>query len=370
MKRTNYNGLYIWQRDDWPNLRWDPQAILQPLADVSALHGALMERMASVGMNAADTLSLSAMTDELVNSSQIEGLTLDHASVRSSIGRRLGIEQYGLPPEDHYIEGLVDVMMDAVSNCMAPLTSERLFDWHSALFPTGRSGMTPIIVGGWRTGEAPMRVVSGAFGHEKVHYVAPPSERVPAEMTAFLAFCAESCLPPAILAAVAHLWFVSIHPFDDGNGRISRTVADMFLARMDAGRGRFYSVSAEINRRKKQYYDILERTQCGRSDITEWIIWFLDCLASALHRALALTERTLAKAAFWNKFRDEEINERQRKVLNRLWDGFEGNLTTSRWARMCHCSQDTALRDVRDLMARGMLVVSASGGRSTSYSIP
>ncbi len=310
------------------------------------------------------------MAEELISSSEIEGIVLNPKSVRSSIARRLGIEEDGMLIEDHYVEGLVDVMLDAVHNCRSPLTKERLFAWHTALFPMGRSGMYKITVANWRTGEEKMQVVSGAFGHEKVHYEAPPSEDIPNEMCRLIEWSNSSDLSPFIMAAVAHLWFVTIHPFDDGNGRISRTLADMFLSRLDVDSVRYYSMSAEINQNKKSYYEILERTQKGDLDITEWILWFFDCLEKAISRASSTIERTLQKAEYWEKYRDVEINERQRKVINRLWDGFDGKLTSSKWAKQCHCSQDTALRDINDLITKGMLRNSGEGGRSSNYILP
>lgn len=323
-----------------------------------------------LGFNEKNRSLLSAMTEELISSSEIEGVSLNPNSVRSSIARRLGIEDDGLLVEDHYVEGLVDVMLDAVRNCREPLTDERMFDWHAALFPMGRSGMHRITVADWRKGEEPMQVVSGALGHEKVHYEAPASADVPAEMGRLIEWCNTADLSPFIMAAVAHLWFVTVHPFDDGNGRISRTLADMFLARLDVDSARYYSMSAEINRNKKAYYEILERTQKGDLDITEWLLWFFDYLARAITRASCTIERTLQKTAYWDKFREVEINERQRKVINRLWDGFEGKLTSSKWAKMCSCSQDTALRDINDLISKGMLRNSGEGGRSSNYLLP
>lgn len=325
--------------------------------------------MQMVGFSQQSRSLLSAMTEELISSSEIEGITLNPASVRSSIARRLGIEDGVTLTEDHYVDGLVDVMMDAVGNCREPLTAERLFAWHSALFPLGRSGMFRITVGDWRKGDEPMQVVSGAMGHEKVHYEAPASADVPAAMEALIDYCNHSDHSPFIMAAVVHLWFVSIHPFDDGNGRISRTLADMLLARLDDNAARYYSMSAEINRNKKAYYDILERTQKGDLDITEWILWFFDCLENAIGRASDKVVDTMKKAAYWSKFCNVDINWRQRKVINRLWDGFEGKLTSSKWAKICGCSQDTALRDINDLIAKGMLRNSGEGGRSANYVI-
>jgi len=313
---------------------------------------------------------LSTMTEELISSSEIEGVMLNPNSVRSSIARRLGIDDDGLLAEDHYVEGLVEVMLDAVHNCREPLTDSRMFGWHAALFPSGRSGMHLITVADWRKEEEPMQVVSGAFGHERVHYEAPASADVPTEMARLIEWCNTANLSPFIMAGVAHLWFVTVHPFDDGNGRISRTLADMFLARLDENSARYYSMSAEINRNKKAYYEILERTQKGGLDITEWLLWFFGCLESAIVRASDTVERTLRKAAYWDAFREVDINERQRKVVNRLWDGFEGKLTSSKWAKMCSCSQDTALRDINDLIAKGMLRNSGEGGRSANYLLP
>lgn len=369
MIRTPLHSAYIWQRDDWPAFRWDADALLAPMSRLGQLHGLLNGRMSMLGFDEKSRSSLSAMTDELLNSSDIEGVQLNPNSVRSSIARRLGLEDGGLLAEDHYVEGLVDVMLDAVRNCREPLTEDRIFDWHAALFPMGRSGMQRITVADWRKGEEPMQVVSGAFGHERVHYEAPASADVPAEMKRLIEWCNTADLSPFIMAAVAHLWFVTVHPFDDGNGRISRSLADMLLARLDDS-GRYYSMSAEINRNKKSYYEILERTQKGNLDITGWLLWFFDCLEKAIIRALGTTERTLRKAAYWARFRDVDVNGRQRKIINRLWDGFEGKLTSSKWAKICGCSQDTALRDINDLISKGMLRNSGEGGRSANYLLP
>lgn len=367
MRRTQRHSAYIWQRKDWPDFRWDAEALLEPMSRLSQLHGLLNGRMSMLGFNDKSQSLLSAMTEELISSSEIEGVLLNPNSVRSSIARRLGIEDDGLLVEDHYVEGLVDVMLDAVRNCKEPLNDERLFGWHAALFPLGRSGMHRITVADWRKGEEPMQVVSGAFGHERVHYEAPASADVPEEMARLIDWCNNADLSPFIMAAVAHLWFVTVHPFDDGNGRISRTLADMLLARLDVDSSRYYSMSAEINRNKKAYYEILERTQKGDLDITEWLLWFFDCLEKAVVHASATIERTLEKAVYWDRFRAVDINERQRKVINRLWDGFDGKLTSSKWAKMCSCSQDTALRDINDLISKGMLRDSGEGGRNANY---
>ncbi len=370
MKKPNPHPRYIWQQDRWPDFKWDADALLEPLSHLTRLHGQLYGHMSMLGFEDRTRSILTAMTDELTSSSEIEGIRLDHRSVRTSIARKLGIEEDGLLAEDHYVEGLVDVMLDAVHNCHEPLSADRLFGWHSALFPLGRSGMYRITVGEWRRGTEPMQVVSGAMGHEKVHYEAPASADLPAEMERLIAWSNTTHLSPIIMAAVAHLWFVSIHPFEDGNGRISRSLSDMFLARLDGDEPRYYSMSAEINRNKKAYYEILEATQKGGLDITPWILWFLESLENAITRALGTIGRTVEKAAYWDRFKECDVNERQRKVINRLWDGFDGKLTTSKWAKICHCSQDTALRDITDLVAKGMLRDSGDRGRNTNYILP
>lgn len=370
MESVGKHPVYIWQQPDWPHFRWNADKIVASLARLCQKHGVLTGRMESIGFSKKSDAAVSALADELTGSSAIEGVQLKAESVRSSIARKLGLNTGGLLAEDHYVEGLVEVMLDAVRNSSVPLTEERLFGWHAALFPTGRSGMHRITVGGWRVGVEPMQVVSGAFGHEKVHYQAPDSDKVPHEMGRFLEWCATCEYPPFLAAALAHLWIVTIHPFDDGNGRISRTVSDMFLSRMEADGQRYYSMSATINRRKKAYYDILEATQHGGLDITAWLLWFFETIENAIDETLATIDGSLAKKEYWERFRREEINERQRKVINRLWDGFEGKLTTSKWAKMCHCSQDTALRDIHNLIGKGMLVESDEGGRSKNYLLP
>ncbi len=362
--------VYIWQHEDWPRFRWDSEALLEPLSRLSSLHGLLNGRMSMLGFRDKGRSLLSAMTQELISTAEIEGVMLNPESVRSSIARRLGITDGNMLAEDHYIEGLVDVMLDAVNNCNKPLSAERLFDWHAALFPTGRSGMYKITVAGWRKGDEPMQVVSGPIGHERVHYEAPLSDDVPSEMASLIEWCNTTRQTPFITAAVAHLWFVSVHPFDDGNGRIGRTLADMFLSRLNEGCERYYSMSAEINRNKKVYYDILERTQKGGLDITDWLLWFFECLEKAIIRASAAVETTLQKAGYWDRFRETDVNGRQRKVINLLWDGFEGKLTTSKWAKICKCSQDTALRDINDLISKGMLRDSGESGRNANYLLP
>lgn len=367
MKPTWKYRKYIWQLPDWPHFTWDISRIEKPLCKLNRRHGELVGKMSMLGFREKTNSMVSALSSELLNSSEIEGMQLNPKSVRSSIARRLGLVESNMIAEDHYVEGLVDVMMDAVNNCREPLKAERLFNWHAALFPTGRSGMHPITVAHWRKGEEPMRVVSGAIGRENVHFEAPRSDLVLALMKDFFEWSLNSDVSPFLQAAVSHLWFVTIHPFDDGNGRISRTISDYFLSRLDDEPTRYYSISAQINKEKKAYYEILEKAQKGSMDITEWLLWFFQCVENAIADALDAISTTLEKANFWEKFRDVEINERQRKIINRLWDGFDGHLTSSKWAKICHCSQDTALRDINDLLAKGLLVKSASSGRSSHY---
>ncbi len=326
--------------------------------------------MSAIGFESRGGAELAALVDDLISSSAIEGVVLNMDSVRSSVARKLGISDGGLTHVDHYTDGLVEVMLDAVNNSGQPLTAQRLFDWHAALFPFGRSGMRSITVAAWRMGDEPMQVVSGAMGHEKVHYEAPPSSSVPAEMDLFFSWASDNSTDPVVAAAVASLWFVTLQHFDDGNGRMSRTIADYVRPRAAGGGGRFYSMSAEILRDRKQYYDVLERAQKGSMDVTEWILWFLGCLERALVRAGSVVERSVRKAAYWDRFIDVEVNERQRKVINRLWDGFEGKLTSSKYAKICHISPDTAVRDINDLLDKGMLIRGQSSGRSTHYLLP
>ena len=312
---------------------------------------------------------LDSLTEEIIHSSEIEGENLNRVSVRSSVARQLGLEHDGLPKTDHYIEGVVQVMLDATQHFQDSLTQERLFGWHSALFPTGYSGMYKITVGDWRKGEEAMQVVSGAMGREKVHYEAPPSSDVPQLMKQLLTWIDDTTLgiDPLIKAAVAHLWFVTIHPFDDGNGRLCRTVTEMLLSRADNTSQRYYSLSSEILNHRKDYYTQLEKAQHGGLDITEWIVWFLETLRKALDTALEKTEGIIRKVHFWDEHKDLQLNDRQRKVLNMLLDGFEGKLTSSKWYKITHCSQDTATRDLNDLVKKNILKKSSEGGRSTAY---
>lgn len=362
---------YIHERSDWPAFRWSARAITDRLAAVRHRQGRLMGRMESLGFDLQAEALLRTLTQDVVKSSEIEGETLDSDTVRSSIARRLGMDIGALAATDRNVEGVVAMMLDATRHRDRPLTHDRLFDWHAALFPTGRSGMTRIAVGAWRDETAdPMQVVSGSFGREHVHFEAPNAARLPREMTAFLAwFQAPDGTDPVLRAALAHLWFVTIHPFEDGNGRIARAIADMALARAEGSPQRFYSMSAQIRRERDAYYDALEQTQKGDLDITGWLVWFLDCLDRAISGADDTLAQVLRKARVWDQLRDKPLNDRQRAVINRLLDGFEGKLTSGKWARLTKVSTDTALRDITDLVNLGVLHKDDAGGRSTNYSL-
>ena len=365
---------YIWQASDWPSWRHDLAALAQSLADVSRAQGLLMGRLADVGMALRDQASLSVLTEDVIKTSEIEGEHLSVESVRSSIARRLGVDIGALAPVDRHVEGVVEMVLDATANSKAPVTRDRLFGWHAALFPTGYSGLVQINVGGWRDdATGPMQVVSGPLGRQRVHFEAPPADALESETRRFLTWAnSESTEPPLIKAGLAHLWFVTLHPFDDGNGRIARAVGDLFLARADGSPQRFYSLSSQIQRERKAYYDILERTQKQSLDVTEWLAWFLETLHRAVDQAQHTLDAVLAKTRFWQRWAapgSAPLNERQVKLVNRLLDGFEGKLTSSKWAAIAKCSPDTALRDITDLLARGVLRKSDAGGRSTSYEL-
>ncbi len=361
---------YLWQDPQWPNLRWDDTVVTKSLARASREQGRLLGKMEGIGFDLRAEAHLRSLTDDVINSSAIEGEKLEREQVRSSIARRLGMDVAGLVPADRNVEGVVEMMMDATSNYAKPLTAERLFDWHAALFPTGRSGMRTIKVGAWREdAEGPMQVVSGPMGREKVHYEAPPAARIAEEVDAFLRWFAKpGDTPPLLAAGLAHLWFVTIHPFDDGNGRIARAIADMALARSEGIAQRFYSMSSQIHHERNEYYTMLERIQKGDTDVTRWQEWFLECLMRAIEHAHTTPGTVLTKARFWERFAKQPLNERQTKVLNRLLDGFDGKLTSSKWAKLTNSSQDTANRDIADLVERGALR-KEGGGRSTSYSL-
>ncbi|VWB67358.1 cell division protein Fic [Burkholderia metallica] len=362
---------YIWESADWPAWRFDVAALATPLADVSRAQGMLAGRLADVGLALRDEASLAALTEDVVKTSAIEGENLNVASVRSSIARRLGVDIGALAPVDRHVEGVVDMVLDATAHAAAPVTDARLFGWHAALFPTGYSGMSRITVGGWRTdATGPMQVVSGPIGRQRVHFEAPPAVRVASEIARFLTWLNGPPAEPLLIrAGLAHLWFVTLHPFDDGNGRIARALGDLVLARADRSPQRFYSLSAQIQRERNAYYDVLERTQRGSLDVTEWLAWFLTALGRAIDHAHVTLDAVLVKARFWQRCAGFAMNERQVKVMNRLLDGFEGRLTTTKWAALAKCSQDTALRDITELVEHGVLRRSSSGGRSTSYEL-
>ena len=363
--------MYIWEKPDWPALTWDKSSLSRLLAEVSREQGRLLGRMEALGFELRDEAHLQMLTEDVVKSSEIEGEKLEPEQVRSSIARRLGMDIGGLVQADRSVESVVEMMLDATGNYVAPLTEDRLFAWHASLFPTGRSGINQILVGGWRDDRnGPMQVVSGPIGREKVHYQAPRAELVPNEMAKFLDwFEHPGDMDSLLVAGLAHLWFVTIHPFEDGNGRIARAIADMALARSDKTNQRFYSMSAQILRQHQDYYHLLERTQKGDLDVTRWQDWFLNCLGCAIEGAQGALESVLIKARFWEQFATVPLNKRQLKVLNRMLDGFDGKLTTSKWARIAKCSQDTAYRDILDLIEHGALQKDSGGGRSTSYSL-
>lgn len=357
---------YIHDYENWWQFRYDSQIIMTELGRVRAKQGHVMGRMLSLGFDSQDEAVLSNMSLELVRSSEIEGEKLNLAEVRSSIARRLGIDTAGLVPVSRYVDGVVEMQLDATQNYDKPLTHGRLFGWHNVLFPTGMSGLYRIDVGKYRSSD--MQVVSGAMGKEKVHYQAPSAERVTAEMERFVAWVNNSEEVDAVLkAATAHLWFVSIHPFDDGNGRIARALTDMLLARSENCSKRFYSVSAAIKESQKEYYEVLEQTQHEDGDITEWLLWFLRCFEQALDSTENTLSSVMRKAEFWERHRDVSFNERQRKLLNMQFDGFFGKLTSSKWAKIAKCSSDTALNDINDLISKGVLRKADAGGRSTNY---
>lgn len=370
---ANYaeNMEYIHELPDWPKLHWDEARLSPLLAEVRHRQGRLLGRMEGLEFRLRSEAQLATLTSDVVKSSAIEGEKLSAGEVRSSIARRLGLEYAGMAVPSRDVEGMVEMMLDATQNYAQPLTVERLHGWHAALFPTGRSGMHRITVGAWRPVEAgAMQVVSGPMGRENVHFVAPSAEKLGDEMKSFTAwFEAKNGLDPVLKAGVAHLWFVTIHPFEDGNGRIGRAIADLALARADGAAERFYSLSTQIEVERKEYYLWLERTQRSHLDVTPWLEWFLGCLGRAIQQAGEMLSGVMHKARTWEKINAEPVNERQRKVINRLLDGFEGKLTSSKYAKLAKCSEDTALRDIKVLVERGVLAKNEAGGRSTSYSL-
>jgi Fic family protein len=359
---------YIYQHKNWTKFTWSDTLINANFGEVRNLQGKISGQMNALGFSSKEEVTLTTLTLDVVKSSEIEGEQLDYEQVRSSIARRLGLEVAGLIPSDRNIDGVVDMMLDATKNYQNPLTEERLFGWHSALFPTGYSGMYKIEVGGYRTGE--MRIVSGAMGKEKIHYEAVSAGLVKSEMDKFLNwFNSESQLDLVLKAAIAHFWFIIIHPFDDGNGRIGRAISDLLLTRAENSSERFYSMSSQILVEKKRYYEVLQKVQHSSGDITEWLDWFLKCLKNALVATEKTLQKILRKAGFWKSYEDTSFNERQRLVVNKLLDGFDGKLKSSKWARLAKCSPDTALRDIKDLIEKGILQQEKAGGRSTNYEL-
>lgn len=363
--------MYIYERKEWPSFKWDFAGLSELLTDVRYKQGRLLGCMDALGFQLREEATLATLTRDVLKTSEIEGEKLDTQQVRSSIAKKLGIDIGAASRIDRHVDGIVEILLDATRHHDKPLTEERLFGWHAALFPTGRSGFHRIRVGGWRTKESgPMQVVSGPYGREKVHYVAPDYRRLKKEMAAYLKwFNSNQEVDLVIKSALAHFWFVTIHPFDDGNGRIARAMADMLLARSENSCQRFYSMSAQIQHERDQYYQVLENCQKGSLDITAWIDWYLQCLRRAIAASDEILQTVLTKANFWRAHMGESFNERQRMLLNRLLDGFEGKLNSSKWAKIAKCSQDTALRDITDLLERKILRKEESGGRSTSYQL-
>jgi len=362
---------YIWQHDDWPNWRYDLAALADPMARVARAQGVLLGRLADAGLALRAQANLSTLTDDVVKTSEVEGESLNVESVRSSLARRLGVDIGATAPADRHVDGVVEMVLDATGNADAPLTRERLFGWHAALFPTGFSGLSKIRIGAWRDdSRGAMQVVSGPVGNWRVHYEAPSADRLDAEIGRFLDWLnGEPGEPALIRAGIGHLWFVTLHPFEDGNGRIARAVGDLLLTRADGSPMRYYSLSAQIQRDRRAYYDILERTHKGAMDITDWLSWFLDALNRAVQAAHATLDAGLARARFWQNCAGIPMNPRQVRLLNMLLDGFTGRLTSSKWAAIAGCSQDTALRDISELLARGLLRRTSAGGRSTAYEL-
>jgi Fic family protein len=363
--------IYIHQKEDWPNFYWKQESILELLSDVRNKQGRIMGRMEAFGFNGQQAVMLKNLTIDVVKTSEIEGEQLKENEVRSSIARRLGIAIEDKVKVSRSVEGIVEITLDASMHFETTLTKERLCNWHAALFPAGRSGMHKITVGNWRKDDkGPMQVVSGAMGKEKIHFEAPESLILENEMNAFLFwFNNEQTIDPVIKAALAHFWFITIHPFDDGNGRIARVIADMQLARSDKSTQRFYSMSAQIREQRNEYYNMLEKCQQGTMDITAWMKWFLKCLQNALNTTTEMLSDVLVKSNFWDQHRDKNLNVRQKNMLHKLLDGFEGKLNTSKWAKINKCSTDTALRDIQMLIALDILIQLEGAGRNTAYKL-
>jgi len=359
---------YIYQYENWTDFTWNETEVNILFGEVRNLQGKISGQMNALGFSSKEEAALNTLTLDIVKSSEIEGEQLNYDQVRSSIARRLGINNAGLIPSNRNIEGVVDMTLDATQHYTDPLTNERLFGWHAALFPTGYSGLYQIEVGRYRTGE--MQIVSGAMGKEKIHYEAVSAQDLQTEMNQFLAWINnDNLLDPVLKAAIAHFWFIIIHPFDDGNGRIARAIADMLLARAEKSTERFYSMSSQILAERKQYYEVLQKVQHSDGDITDWLVWFLNCLQKSLLQTTVTVQKILLKASFWNAHEKTDLNQRQHLMLNKLLDGFEGKLKTSKWAKIAKCSPDTALRDIRDLIHKGILQQEKEGGRSTNYEL-
>ncbi|MBK7108425.1 MAG: Fic family protein [Bacteroidetes bacterium] len=359
---------YIYDYKNWTDFSWQDKAINAIFGEVRHMQGKIIGQMHSLGFSVKEEATLTTLSLDVVKSSEIEGELLNYDQVRSSIARRLGINTAGLVPSSRHIEGVVEMMLDATQRHSLPLTENRLFGWHAALFPTGYSGTNKIEVGQYRTGN--MQVISGAMGKEKIHYEAVKPELVKPEMDKFLDWCHdENRLDPVLKAAIAHFWFIIIHPFDDGNGRIGRAITDMFLARAEGSGERFYSMSSQILTECKRYYEVLQKVQHSSGDITDWLEWFLHCLKNAMLTTEITTEKILRKAEFWKRHEHTRINQRQRLMLNKLFDGFEGKLQTSKWAKISKTSNDTALRDIKDLIEKGVLQQTNEGGRNANYEL-
>lgn len=362
---------YIYHQNDWPQFNWDLAKLAHLLADVHMQQGRLLGKMEVLGFKLVSEAALRTLTLDVVKNSEIENEILDVQQVRSSIARHLGMDIAGLVPTDRSVDGVVDMMLDATQHCNEPLTKQRLLGWHHSLFPAEYSGLRKISVAKWRDdSRGPMQVVSGPIGRERIHFEAPPANKIDNEISSFLAwFNTSQIIDPLIKAGIAHLWFVTIHPFDDGNGRIARTITDMQLARADNSKQRFYSLSAQIRKERSAYYDILESTQKNGLDITPWLEWFLHCLSHSLVSTETILADVMRRARFWEEHNTVNLNPRQRLLLTKLLEGFVGKLTTTKWAKIANCSQDTALRDIQDLISHGILIREDAGGRSTSYTL-
>jgi Fic family protein len=362
--------MYLYEKAGWPSFIWDHEKVSQVLHSLTFEQGRLIGKMGTLGFHLQEEAILTALTDEAIKTSEIEGESLDREEVRSSVARHLGIDIGGLLPKDRHVDGIVEILLDATQNYAKPITEKRLLHWHASLFPTGMSGMMLVHSGHWRNDhDGPMQVVSGSYGKQKIHFQAPAAKKLPKEIKLFLDWFNESPthIDLRIKAAIAHLWFVTLHPFDDGNGRISRAITDMMLAQAENQPNRYYSMSTQIRKERKAYYEILEHTQKGTLDITQWIIWFLETLHSAILQSEILLQTVLNKAKFWEQHSHKGLNKRQIDMLNILFDGFVGNLTSSKWAKMMKCSQDTATRDINYLITHDILIKSNKGGRSTDF---